>query len=175
MAKEKKLKKAAANRINNPRLNVNRIAYLALREQGHGQRAASEKLGLGHSYGYMVEKKLGKKYTLADAGLAKRSYRVIKAILDGTPRDEEKTAINREGEVVNYTSKIYPSFGNQLTAAELVQDRYDPPTPSVPPTQVNLAVILQEAHNALRADGDVTTPSGEGSSDGSGDGGGGGG
>ena len=151
-AKEKRLAKTAENLGKLPKLNNNRIAYLALREQGYGQKEAAEKLGLSHSYGHHVEKKLGKKFTLADAGLAKRSHRVIKSILDGQPREEEKTALTREGDTVQYTAKVYPTFGNQLTAAELVQDRYDPPSIAPTPlTSVNLAVILQGAHAALKA------------------------
>jgi len=140
----------------------NYIAYAALRQAGVTKSQAEKELGLSDGYGATMEKRKGKKFGLDDPRLAKLSHSLVKSVLSGKPRVEDKTLII-QGETLVVPQNVYPTFANQLQAAQMVAERYDPVTPAAPLTQVNLAVVLQEAHRALKAQVmDVPTPSGSG-------------
>ena len=67
-----------------------------------------------------------KKYSLLDDSVVKAAQTQVKRILKGKAREEAHSKVNKAGEVVQYTEKVYPTDSNILAAASMVYDRYEP-------------------------------------------------
>jgi hypothetical protein len=67
-----------------------------------------------------------RKYSLNDDPTAHLASNQIKRILRNRAREEAHQKVTKDGQVVDYTDKIYPTDSNILAAAQMVYDRYEP-------------------------------------------------
>ena len=108
------------------KMTANQIAIMALRGQGLNNTDTARELGITKGYVSQVDKLLNKKYSLQDRVIVKAAHRVVKNILAGEPRDEERTTVNKAGEIVQYIDKVYPPHTVMKATAEMVYDRFEP-------------------------------------------------
>ena len=73
-----------------------------------------------------------KKQSLTAPSLVSAAQNQVKRILKATPREEAHEKVNKAGEVVKWTDRIYPTDSNILAAASMVYDRYEPVKGSEP-------------------------------------------
>lgn len=114
------------------KMTANQIAIMALRGQGLNKAQTAKELGVTRGYVTQIDQRLNKKYSLSNNIIVKAAHRVVKNILAGEPREEERTTVNKAGEVVQYTDKVYPPHTVMKATAEMVYDRYEPKQADAP-------------------------------------------
>ena len=119
------------------KMTANQIAIIALTEQGLSQDRIAKEVGCSSGYPSIVQNKFKGKYSLSDSRIVKAAHRVVKNILAGEPRIEERTTVNKAGEVVQYTDNVYPPHTVMKATAEMVYDRYEPKQSEAPTVQGN--------------------------------------
>lgn len=119
------------------KMTANQIAIVALTEQGVSQRKIAQTLGCSSGYPSIVQNQFKAKYSLSDSKIVKAAHRVVKNILAGEPREEERTTVNKAGEVVQYIDKVYPPHTVMKATAEMVYDRFEPKQQDTPVLQGN--------------------------------------
>lgn len=67
-----------------------------------------------------------KRWSLTRPDVVNAAGKVLKDVLKGKPREEERKKVTPIGEVIEYTDKVYPSFQAQITVAQMVFDRLEP-------------------------------------------------
>lgn len=63
------------------------------------------------------------KYSLSSPKMEKKAYNLLNQVLEMRPLELKQQTVNRQGEVVEYTETIAPTFTNGLAAAAMVFDR----------------------------------------------------
>lgn len=132
------------------KMTANQVAIMALSKEGVTGAETARTLGLTETYVSLQRKRFKDRMSLASPGLVRKAHHVLKDILSGEPRIEAKTAISKAGEVVEYVNKVYPSHAVQAEVALKVYETFEPKQETCHVDTVNLAVILQQAHAALR-------------------------
>lgn len=93
---------------------------------GISQPAISKGLTMPRSTVNHIARALDKKYDLTNTGMVKLAHRAIKDTLKMKPVAVEKTAINKDGDKIDYIEQVYPSHTNRLQAVNEVYSRYQP-------------------------------------------------
>ena len=67
-----------------------------------------------------------KKWSLQSPEIVKLAHQVVRKTLKGEAIKYTQQKVTKSGEIVTYTETIAPSITNQLAAAGMVYDRYEP-------------------------------------------------
>jgi hypothetical protein len=67
-----------------------------------------------------------RKYSLQAPDVSKLAHNQIKRILKGIPREEDHRTVTKDGQVIEYTDKVYATDTNMLAAVSMVYDRIEP-------------------------------------------------
>lgn len=67
-----------------------------------------------------------KKWSLQSPEIVKLAHQVVRKTLKGETIKYTQQKVTKSGEIVTYTETIAPSITNQLAAAGMVYDRYEP-------------------------------------------------
>ncbi len=111
---------------NGVRIGPKYEAFAHLREDGMTSGQAALALGMSRQNGYLIEKRIDKRYDLTNKTFIKLASKVVKNILSGEPTEVKKEVIGKDGQVVEITDKIYPTHPVKLQAAGMIYDRYQP-------------------------------------------------
>jgi len=111
---------------NGVRIGPKYEAFEILRENGLNPGRAAQALGMAKQSGYEIAKQLDKRYDLTSKKYIKLASQVIKNTLSGDARLDPKTLVTKDGQIVDYIDKTYPSVTNQIAVAQMVYDRVQP-------------------------------------------------
>ena len=101
-------------------------AFQILKDNGLNQSEAAKALGYSKASGTLITRKLDQRYDLKSDRYVKLASKVIKNVLKGTAREDPKVSVTKDGQVVNYIDKTYPSHTNQIAVAQMIYDRVQP-------------------------------------------------
>lgn len=86
-------------------------------------------------------KKKINKYSLTHPSTVKLAKNQIVRILAGEPREEVRQKVTKDGQVVEYTEKVYPTDTNISAIAFGVYDRYEPVIARTENVNVNVSPV----------------------------------
>ncbi len=111
---------------NGVRIGPKYEAFQILRENGLNPGRAAQALGMTKTNGYLIENRINKKYDITGEKYVKLASKLVKNVLSGKAREDQKVEVTKDGQVVEYIDKSYPSHTNQIAVAQMVYDRVQP-------------------------------------------------
>jgi len=108
------------------KLTPKQQAYAILRSQGLTNSQTSKMLNFTPQNGSLTDKKIDKKYDLTNQAFTRLASKVVKKILKGDPTIIRHQELDRNGNLVEIIKDQYPKHSDQLHAAGMVYDRYQP-------------------------------------------------
>ena len=111
---------------NGVRIGPKYEAFQILRDNGLNPGRAAQALGMAKQSGYEINKQLDKRYDLTSKKYIKLASKVIKNVLAGEAREDQKVSVTKDGQIVDYIDKSYPSHTNQIAVAQMIYDRVQP-------------------------------------------------